>query len=114
MWTVNYILLKSIIALMRILICMEGSELFNTVHRMHLHTWVLNQGALPGYFRKLLSCPAQNTPQPSTPDLGAMWQEVCLHTTAPCGTLQARHAPKKHLKLHDPFHSTSTAMPLFK
>lgn len=79
---------------MRILICMEGSEVFNTVRRMHLHTWVLNQGALPGYFRKLLSYPAQNTHH--SPAL-LTWEQcgrrcVCTpqHSVAPCrhGTLQ--------------------------
>lgn len=57
---------------MRLLTCVEGSELFNATCRMHLHTQMLHQG-------ELLLHPAQNTHQ--NPALLA--QEVWWHPAGP-------------------------------
>lgn len=78
---------------MRLLTCMEGSEVFNAICKdapanpdpsPREDGWVLQGTAVPPSLK--------HSPQPSTPDPGAMGQ-MCWHqhTTAPCSTLQAQH-----------------------
>lgn len=80
---------------MRILTCMEGSEMFNAMCRMHLNTWMLNQGELPGYFREPLSYPAQNTHH--NPAL--LTSEQCGRRCVCCSTPQHPVAPCRYSML---------------
>lgn len=92
MWTVNYVLLKPFIALMRIPTFMEASEVFNATSRMHLHTQMLNQGELPGCFKELLSHPAQNTNHNPALLTWEQWGRRCVGTSTP----QHPVAPCRH------------------